>query len=164
MRRVLVAGALLALAAVGCGGGGVEDTAAAGPAQANLPQQILGLRVKPEDISNNLKAIKRPYVDSVAVFSLRDGDLLRASLQVSRFNGAARPKDPDFIGTIVSTIGGAAQESIRVSNETVYATTASDQIVFTWFRGHGMFVLAVQRQYEFPRTLLRRLIDSGVTV
>jgi hypothetical protein len=164
LTRSVLAGALAALALVGCGNGRVEDAASAGPAQVHLPQQVLGLRVQPEDISSKLKAIKRPYVDSVAVFSLRDGDLLRASLQVSRFNSAARPEDPDFIGTIVSTVGAAAQQALRVSRETVYATTASDQLVFTWFRGDGMFVLAVQRQYEFPRTLLRRLIDAGVSV
>lgn len=164
MRKLLVAGALCALAVTSCGGGKVEQSAAASPAQINLPAQVLGLKVQPENISAKLTQIKRPYVDSVAVFSLRDGDLLRASLQASRFNSAARPKDPEFIGTIVSTIGGSAAQQFRVSGEDVYATTASDQIVFSWFKGRGMFVLAIQKDFQFPRTLLRRLIESGVSL
>jgi len=166
LRRVVLAGAFLALATIACGSGGVKDASGDNnaPALAQLPQQVLGLRVKPEDISSKLKSVKRPYVDAVAVYSLRDGDLLKASLQLNRFNSAARPHDQNFIGTIVSTIGGAAAQQYRMGNEDVYATTATDQVIFTWFKGKGMFVLAVQKSFPFPRTLLRRLIDSGLSI
>ena len=164
MRKVLVAGALCALAGMACGHRAIDTNADAGPAQASLPSQILGLRVQPEDIASKLKNVKRPYVDAVAVYSLRDGDLLKASLQINRFNSAARPKDPNFIGTIVSTIGGSASQQYRMSNQTVYATTASDQAIFAWFSGRGMYVLAIQKSFPSPRTLLRRLINSGLSV
>jgi hypothetical protein len=164
LRKVLLAGAVLALATIACGSGGIAQSGAKSPAQVSLPSQVLGLRVQPEDIASKLTSIKRPYVDAVAVYSLRDGDLLKASLQMNRFNGAARPKDSNFIGSIVSTIGGAASQQYRVSTEDVYVTTASDQEIFVWFRGSGMFVLAVQKSFPFPRTLLRRLLDSGLAV
>ena len=160
-----VVGAACLLAAGACGSGGVDDAnAAADPARLSLPQQVLGLVVTPEDIQGQLEEIERPYVDSVAVFSLREEDLLRASLQVARFNRAARPEDSSFRQSIVSTIGGSAPQEYRVGDGPVYATTASDQIVFTWFEDDGMFVLGVQKDFEFPRTLLRRLIESDLTV
>jgi hypothetical protein len=166
---VLLAGALCALASMSCGRGTIASpnssaAADAGPAQASLPSQVLGLRVQPEDIASKLNAVKRPYVDAVAVYSLRDGDLLKASLQINRFNGAARPKDPNFIGSIVATIGGSASQPYRMSSQTVYATSTSDQVIFTWFQGRGMFVLAIQKSFPFPRTLLRRLVNSGLSV
>jgi hypothetical protein len=165
LKKALLAGALCALVSVACGRGGpIVQNADAGPAQASLPQQILGLRVQPENVASQLKDIKRPYVDAVAVYSLRDGDLLKASLQISRFNGAARPKDPDFIGSIISTIGGSASQAYRVGDQTVYATTGSDQVIFTWFKGDGMFVLAIQKNFPFPRTLLRRLVSRDISV
>jgi hypothetical protein len=143
-----------------CGNGSVEDSGTADQARLRIPQQIAGLRVVPEDIGGKLKGIDKPYVDTVAVFSLREDELLRASLQVSRFNAAARPEDRKFTGSIVSTIGGTEPEKFRVADEDVYTTAASDQVVFTWFKDDGMFVLAVQKDFEFPRTLLRRLLKS----
>jgi hypothetical protein len=120
--------------------------------------------VQQEDIASKLTGITRPYVDAVAVFSLRDGDLLRASLQVSRFNRLAKPGSSAFVGSIVNEIGGSAYQVYHVRDTDVYATTASDQVVFVWFRHRGMFVLAIQKQFSFPRTLLRRLLQSDVGV
>jgi hypothetical protein len=162
LRRLLVAGAIIVLAATGCGGESEDAGAATDPARLSLPEQIVGLRVVPEDVKSELKGIERPFVDTVAVFSLREDDLLRASLQVSRFNSAARPEDPEFTRSIAGTIGGSSPLEFRVGGKDVFATAASDQVVFTWFEGEGMFVLAVQQDFEFPRSLLRRLLDSEV--
>jgi hypothetical protein len=151
------------LASTACGSGGADDAQAeAVAARLQLPQQIVGLTVEPEKVGAGLKRVDRPYVDTVAVFSLRDKDLLRASLQINRFNRAARPEDDNFRQTIVSTIGGSAPLELRIEKQHVYATTASDQEVYTWFDKNGMFVLAVQKDFEFPRTLLRRLIEQDL--
>lgn len=160
MRWAVLAALFVLLGSMACATGTENAKAAPGPAELSIPGQILGLRVVPEDVQGQLGNVKRPYVDTVAVFSLRDEDLLRASLQVSRFNRAARPEDADFRRDIVSTIGGSAQNEYRVGDDTVYTTSASDQIVFVWFERNGMFVLAVQRDFPFPRTLVRRLVSS----
>ncbi len=160
MRIALAAlAATYLLGAVACSGGADEADAETEAARLRLPQQIVGLQVGAEKVGAGLKKVDRPYVDTVAVFSLREDDLLRASLQVDRFNRAARPGDRDFQQTIVGTIGGSSPVRLRVSDEEVFATTASDQTVFTWFDGGGMLVLAVQKDFAFPRTLLRRMVD-----
>lgn len=158
---VVVAACLFASGA--CSDGIEQESDGTDPARLRLPQQIAGLRVVREDIKAKLKGIDRPYVDTVAVFSLREDELLRASLQVNRFNAAADPKDRKFTDSIVATIGGSAPEKFRVSDKDVFATSASDQVVFTWFDDDGMFVLAVQQDFEFPRTLLRRVLTSELT-
>jgi len=161
VRRVVTVVVAACLVAAGACSDDIDQGAGnADPARLRLPQQIAGLQVVREDIKSNLKGIDRPYVDTVAVFSLREDELLRASLQVSRFNAAARPEDRKFTDSIAATIGGASPEKFRVSDKDVFTTAASDQVVFTWFGGDGMFVLAVQQDFEFPRTLLRRVLNS----
>lgn len=161
---ILVAvAASIAVTATACGGGGPTDASTGSdPARLNLPGQILGLQVQAEEIQAELDEVQRPYVDSVAVFSLREDELLRASLQIARFNRAARPDSSSFRGSIVSTIGGTEPQVFRMEDVDLYTTTASDQVVFTWFRDNGMFVLAVQQDFEFPRTLVRRFVERDL--
>lgn len=156
--------ATVAVTATACGGGSPTDASGADldPARLNLPAQILGLRIEAEEIQAELDQVDRPYVDSVAVFSLREDELLRASLQVARFNRAARPGDSSFRSSIVGTIGGSQPQVFRMEDVDLYTTTASDQLVFTWFEGNGLFVLAVQEEFEFPRTLVRRFVERDL--
>lgn len=156
--RLAAAGLLLSLTA--CGGGGIETADADDGASLRLPSQIVGLRVQPESIDpEDLEQIDRPYVDSVAVFSMREDDLLRATIQIARFNRAARPDDETFQASIIGLLGGQRSFELLVGDTVVNTTTGTSQNIFSWFAGRGMFVLAVQQDYEFPRTLLRRLID-----
>jgi hypothetical protein len=46
-----------------------------------------------------------------------------------------------------------------VGDTTVYFTSGNEQIVYAWFDGSAMFVLSVHRDFEFPRTLLRRTLN-----
>ncbi|MEX2537789.1 MAG: hypothetical protein WD646_03960 [Actinomycetota bacterium] len=163
MRKVAGLAVAACLLVAGACSNDVEQASTVDRARLRLPQQIAGLRVVREDIKSKLEGIDRPYVDTVAVFSLRDEELLRASLQVNRFNGAANPEDRKFTDSIVSTIGGSSPQKFRVSDKDVFATAASDQVVFTWFHSDGMFVLAIQRDFEFPRTLLRRVLKSELS-
>lgn len=160
--RLIAAGLVAAFALGACGGGGIEADAATEAARVRLPRQLLGLEVRAEEINTNLDDIDQPYVDSVAVFSLRQDDLLRASLQVNRFNAVARPEDDNFRRSIVATIGGSTPLEFRMQDTRVFVTTSADQTVFTWFEGKGMFVLAVQKDFEFSRTLLRRLVERDL--
>jgi hypothetical protein len=127
-----------------------------------VPNQILGLRVAPEDVSKQVKNLKRPYLDSVGLFSLREGDLLRATLQISRFNGLAKPNSPQFRASVIGLTGASRAQELRVGDIIVYSTTGSEQNVFIWFKERGLFVLSVHRDYEFPRTLLRRAVDLPI--
>jgi hypothetical protein len=132
-------------------------------ASLNLPTQIVGLKVVPEELEEeDLDKVDRPYVDNLAVFSLREGKLLRATLQVARFNRAARPDDDAFRGQILGLLGGQQPFDINVGDTEVNTTTGTGQNVFAWFGGRGMFILSVQQDYPFPRTLLRRLIDRDL--
>lgn len=126
--------------------------------RVSMPSQILGLRVEQEDVSTLIEEVDRSYFDSVGMFSLREDDLLRATFQLARFNFAARPNDARFRSSIIGLLGSSTPQQILVEDTIVYATSGSEQIVYVWFRDRAMFVLSVHRDFEFPRTLLRRAL------
>ncbi len=134
------------------GGGKVKSR------QISLPSQVLGLQVKPEDISKQLIAAKRPYIDNVGLFSMRESDLVRATFQISRFNALARPESNDFRLSIIGLLGATRPQQIKVEDITVYATSGNEQSIFVWFDDEAFYVLTAHQEYEFPRTLLRRMI------
>lgn len=167
-KAVRILGAALFLVVLSsCGSSGGPDVVGAvtgggkvSQRQITLPSQILGLQVKAEDLTKqNLAQIKRPYLDNVGLFSLREGELVRATFQVSSFNAIARPDSGDFRASIIGLLGSSKPERVRVQEETVYVTTGNEQNIFVWFKGKGFFVLTAHSQYEFPRTLLRRIIE-----
>jgi hypothetical protein len=158
---------LVALVSASCGGS--ESSAATStprpPAAIELPTVMLGLNVGREDIASRVTQSEQPYVDSVGLFAFRRGkDVLEATLQVSRFTPEARPESADFRGSIISRIGGASPRQIRIGEQRLFLTSGRNQIVFIWFKKRGFFVLTVRRDYAFPRTLARRLIDMNLSV
>lgn len=160
-RVVPVAASIAVLTMVACGGKrGVE---AASPkvetAGISLPRQLLGLQVGAEDVSKKLALAKRPYIDSVGLFSFRENDLVRATFQVSRFNRLANPGSSSFRSSIIGLVGSSQPQQVRVGDTIVYVTTGNEQNIYVWFEGRGFFVLTSHREYEFPRTLLRRLLE-----
>lgn len=138
------------------------DSQAAKSAVLSMPRQVLGLAVKAEDVSKQTKGIKRSYTDSVGLFSFREADLLRASLQVSRLNSLARPKSESFRRSVIQLVGGSTPLKIRANGIDVYTTSGNKQNIFIWFRGKGMFILSVHQDYEFPRTLLRKILTLEI--
>jgi hypothetical protein len=129
------------------------------PAEAELPDQILGLGVTQEDVSKDVAQVRSAtYISSVALFSLREGDLLQASLQVSSLNDLAKPKSERFRSRIAGLIGGSSLEQMKVGDHKVYMSSGKQQIVYSWFKGRGFYVLTVRRAYPFRRTLLRKLL------
>lgn len=125
-----------------------------------LPRQILGLQVAPEDVAAEFAQTKRSYVESVGLFSMRENDLVRATLQVSRFNRLASPDSPAFQTLIINRLGTQRAEILQVGNNDVYVTSGTDQQIFAWFEGRGFYILTTHRDYEFPRTLLRRVVET----
>ncbi|HVE75385.1 MAG TPA: hypothetical protein VND22_01315 [Actinomycetota bacterium] len=169
MRRLAFLVLALAFVLVACGEGRdlrevVTGTGDITAPRIKVPGQILGLAVQPEDIANQVKSVDRPYVDSVGMFSLREEDLLRATYQVARFNGLARPEEKKFRDEIIGLVGSSDPQEIRVNDTIVYSTAGNQQQVYLWFKGNGYFVLSVHQDFEFPRTLLRRVVSLPITL
>lgn len=158
--QVPVAGLLMLC--LGCGSGAQSLAADQGNLKINLPSQILGLRVQLEQPAKGLEDVDRPYFNALALFSLRENALLRASLEIGRFNSLARPNSAGFRNQILGKIGSREPRSMRVGDETVYVTAGNEQAIFVWFDGHGAFVLITHQDFVFPRTLLRRIIDLNL--
>lgn len=162
MRGLLIVG-LLALPACGDEGktvssAGSDKIEAAGVA---LPSVILGLEVRVEDVSKEFVKAKRPWIDNLGLFSLRETDLVRATFQVSKFSRAATPGSKSFRSAIVNNLGTVAPQEMNIAKRTIHVTGGNDQSIFVWFDGRGFFVLTTHRDYEFPRTLLRKLVETA---
>lgn len=154
-----------AFLASACDGGVTGAVTGAGEVTApriQIPDQILGLKVAPEDVSEQVQEVERPYLDAVAMFSLREEDLLRATLQVSRFNRLGRPQSHSFRRQVTAQMGGSVTEELRVEDTVVYTTTGAQQKVYAWIEERGFFVLSVHEDFEFPRTLLRRVVNLNI--
>lgn len=164
MRRPAVAAlALLALAAA-CGDGTQAATAPTSvKATVNLPSQVLGLRVVRENVSSEVKGVTASYLDSIGLFSFREkSNLLRATLQVGRFNKVAAPQKAKFRDAIIGQLGSTVPIRLRVGTSDVWLSAGSDQAVYSWFAGDAFYVLSVRSDYPFQRTLLRRLMQAQV--
>lgn len=163
----IVFAVVIALALTACEGGQESGASpAAGTTRGEveaagvvLPSQIIGLTVQTEDVSGQLEKTRRAFIDNIGLFSMREEDLVRATLQVSRFSAFANYKDPAFRASIIAQLGGTRPVETKVSDTIVYITRGNEQNIFIWFEGRGMFILTVHQIYEFPRTLLRRILS-----
>lgn len=147
------------LAVGACGGGTPELVVHSVKPLAvdSLPAEVVGLTVKAES-SDQFKEAKRPYIDGVALYSLRKGEELEATLQISRFDESARLSDPAFRGSLIAQIGSTAPKEVRMGDDTVYLTSGSRQSVSVWFRGRYMFILSSREEFGQPRALMRALL------
>lgn len=160
----LVSSLLLAVGLLlsSCGGNESQAQERVPAPRVAIPTQLLGLQVAPEDVSAQVKGIERSYLNSVGMFSFREDDLLRATLQVGRFNNAARPQSASFRRSIIGLIGSSKPQELRLGDVMVSSTSGTEQDVYVWFSDNGLFVLSVHTDYEFPRTLLRKIVDLGI--
>jgi hypothetical protein len=161
MRRAPVAIVLalgLALGACGKGDPSVERAEARtiGALDADgVPGTMRGLTVEREDIEDTFESAKRPYIDGVVLFSLRDGERLMATLQIARFADDAKWKTSRFRSSLLATIGGGKPRELRMDDQQVYITAGDRQGLAVWFKDQHMFVLSTREDYDFPRGLLR---------
>ena len=125
----------------------------------NLPADLLGLKLAPEDVSEDLAKVPSAFIDSLSLYSLRKDELVMATLQVSRFNDGADVKADKFRQTVVNQIGSSAPRTVRLGSQTVYLTTGTKQSIGVWFKGRHLFVLATRADYDEPRTLLRKALE-----
>ena len=175
LRRRMLAVALAAVGVVGilgaCGGNDDEayaDQALSGseiqPVEGDLlPPEFLGLAVAKEDVAGSLASTKRSYVEATSLYSLRNGDLLQATLQVSRFTAKAEHTSTKFRNSLLNQIGGTRPRTVRVGDDTVYLTSGTKQQLAVWFRGRYMLILATREDYPTPRTLIREALQVEPT-
>lgn len=166
MRRAAVAAFALLVVAAACGGGSKAETISKpSPAVVTLPSQIVGLRVVRENVGAELRGVSASYLDSLGLFSFREkSNLLRASLQVGRFNKEAAPNQARFRDAVIAQLGATIPVRIRVGETDVWLSQGTDQSIYTWFSKNAFFVLSVRSDYPFPRTLLRKLVEQEVVV
>lgn len=167
-RRLGLALVALVVLLAGCGrsDAGVEPTAGKQVKDlelSGLPAELLGLKVQREDVSETVARVDSAFVDALGLWSLRTvsdgGDLVQATLQVSRFSEGADPRSPRFRQTVVNQIGSSKPRAFRLGARTVYLTTGTKQSIAVWFSGRHLFVLASRSDYDQPRTLLRRALE-----
>jgi hypothetical protein len=120
-----------------------------------VPGVLHDLKVKREDLDDVLDDAKRPYLDGMALFSLRDGDRLMATLQIGHFAPDAKWKTSRFRSSLLATIGGGNPRRLRMDDQSVYLTSGDRQALAVWFEDQHLFILSTREDYDFPRGLLR---------
>ena len=162
LRRIFALLLALGLPAttVACGGGSSEEAAPVAQLGADvLPSEILDLTVKREDVHERIGGVKRSYVTSTGLYSLRDGKELQATLQISMFSDKADVGDGAFRRAIVDQIGGTQPRAFRMGTHTVYLTSAKRQAVAIFFKKRSFAVLSTLDTYDRGRALLRELLE-----
>ncbi|MHB8665714.1 MAG: hypothetical protein ACYDH6_23785 [Acidimicrobiales bacterium] len=163
MIRAALAAVLVAVL-VACGGGrgldlrGTSGSKIAHAADVVVPDTVLGLAVKPEDVTKTVALIQRAYIDSLVLYGLRQDNLLEATLQISRFNPGTRYRTPKFRQAIADQLGSQVPITATVGGQTVYVTAGNRQRLSVWFKGSYLFVLATRQDYPMARSLLRQLL------
>jgi hypothetical protein len=153
--------ALLALLTACESGSKAVERPPASQAIARLPDQVLGLKVVEENVTSEIRGVSGTYVDSLGLFSFREeNDLLRATVQIGRFNDVAEPQKQRFRNAIVAQLGATVPTQLKVGDRIIYLTTGSEQSIFSWFDDVGFYVLSVRSDYPFPRSLLRKLVET----
>ena len=124
-----------------------------------VPRELLGLQVTREEISDTLAEARGSYVEGAALFAFRAGDLLQATLQVSRFSEEAKPKSAGFRSAVVNQIGGTRAQQVRVGADDVYLTRGNQQRIAVWFKDDYFYVLSTREDFDKPRGLLREVLQ-----
>lgn len=140
-------------AAAGTSGDDIEKM------DVTLSGEILGLEVAGEDVTEKIAGVERSYLNGMALYSLRENDIVKATLQIGRFNDDAEYRTSNFRRAIVNQIGGVRPQTVRLGDETVFLTKGTKQDITVWFRDRYMFVLAVRDDYEYPRSLIREALE-----
>jgi len=167
MRRLASIAAIIPALVAACGGspthvvgGGVLGKNIRPLSTTNLPQTMLGLGVRSEDVSKALTAGSRSYVSATSVYSFRRADnLLQATLQISQFQTSARYQSDKFRQTLVAGVGGTVPLLVHVGGQQVWLTTGDLQRIAVWFHGAFLFILAERQDFPLSRALLRQALQ-----
>ena len=165
---IAVTGAIaVALVAGACGGPkapeGVPGSKIAALPATTLPSSILDLSISSEDFSGTASKAANTYVKEAGLYSMRQGDLVQATLEVLKFNGQARLDDPKFRTEVIGQIGGATPQIAQLGSDRVYFVSGIKQKISVWYRGRTLLVLSVRDDYERPRDLVRAALGLSFT-
>jgi hypothetical protein len=164
---VLASLTLVSLAATSCGGAAEAKVSQVQGKDVKpvdtkmLPATMLGLALAPEEVLGSIAPARRSEVEAAGMFSLRSGDLLQATLQVSRLRNDPRFRNPSFRALVVSQIGSSLPHKTRLDDMDVYLTTGARQRVAVWFKDRYFFILSMRDDYKYPKSLIRTAL--GVT-
>jgi hypothetical protein len=161
-RRWGAAAAVCGILLAACGSSppkGVDGAAIKPIAASRVPSTILGFEVHVEDVKNSIARTDNSYVKAVSVFSLRDENLVQATLQVSELTSQFNARSGSEKATLADKIGGSRAAPFHLGADTVYLTQGQRQRVAVWFRAKQMYVLSVRDAYDKPRSLLRAVLE-----
>lgn len=137
---------------------------AAGKAKVNpaaVPSTIHGLTASKQDVAGPLKeAGDRAFVSDVNFYSLRDGDRLKATLEVARFTPDAETTSRAFQLKVAAQVGETAPRLRRLGDDLVYVSSGNRQTYYVWFRGLHLVVLGVPTEQTTGRALLREALAT----
>lgn len=122
-----------------------------------VPAELLGLKVTPEEVGGATE-VKNPFVEGVGLYSLREGELLQGTLQVSRFTEKADSEKARFRSSVVQQIGTTIPKAYVMGDDVVYLTSGKRQSIAVWFKGRYFFVLSTRDDFGRPRALLREAL------
>jgi hypothetical protein len=158
-----VAVAMMLLSSAAACGGGAKGGTPAGKVTAlevTLPGGLAGLNLQPEHDSSQLANTNlSTYVKAVSLYSLRQKDLVKGTLQISEFNNPSKFRSPKFRTTLVNRIANGTPVVVRVGKSIVYLARGVRQSVAVWFNGRYFLVLTTRVDFDRPRTLLRSAVD-----
>lgn len=123
-----------------------------------VPAQLAGLTVAKEEVGGATQ-VKNPFVEAIGLYSLRDGELLQGTLQMSRFTADADSEKPRFRASVVQQIGSTVPKRYRMGDRTVFLTSGKRQSIAVWFDGRYFFVLSTRDDFDRPRALLREALE-----
>jgi hypothetical protein len=122
-----------------------------------VPKVFVGLNANLEDVATLEKeAGKTSYLAHTRLWALRQGDRLRATLQVSTFVPNSNPDDHAFQDTLVSQIAEASWRSRMLGGLRVFVTSANHQPMYIWIKDDVLFVLSIAAGFPSPRAALRQ--------
>lgn len=159
-RSILASGLLVAATLLaGCGNSpkpaAVAGTKVAKLATPGLPTNLLGLNVHPEDMSHQMAGVPLTYIEATSLYSLRKGDVVQATLQVSRFNPKSDYRSDRFRKSFLVQLTGAAPLAYRLGGQDVYQANGLRQHLAVWFQGRQVYVLSTRDEFDHPRDLIR---------
>lgn len=159
--RWLVAAALGAVS-TGCGGGAEAGRTGNEPLPAAtsvaLPAELAGLRVTAEELPNEAANESRTYAAASSVYALRQGNMLRATLQIIELIEAAPVDSARFRRGVVSDISAGIPTTIRLRGRDVFQSETQDGTRDVWFDQDRVLVLFVRRDFDRPRGLLQTVL------
>lgn len=123
-----------------------------------VPTTLLNMAVTQEESSEYVKEIDRTYLEEFSLFSVREGDLLQATLQISKFTDDADYQSSSFRAQVVDRVGSAKAQLFRMGDSELYMTVGTKQQIGVWFQGPYMFVMSVRDDYKTPRALVREAL------